>query len=197
MTFEEKSKRVGELGDIMRNPKATAIERAAARIKEHVIFYKYLKFDSTETEKYILPHSDFNNLAASLEADPVFTVTRVKDRDEWEVKLSPIYELNQSLIKANESAVKMNDVTLPENFRVQKKLTGWSLILAGLTVFITLASLIKQCNQDNLTTESQLLLRQQLQVQGDSLRTHQMRLDSLLRAKKEDGKGNDTTKSKL
>lgn len=174
---------MSDLFDRLAEQHQRSIRTAVDRIKTQVINEGYSKFSSTDTH-WGIQHEHYEKVVAIIESDHQFTVKRIGDRQEWQVIKSATYELNQSLIRANDSTEKMNAETLPKNFKVQKSLTLSSIILAGVTVVITLASLIKQCNQDKEATATQVLLWQRLQTQGDSLRTHQMRIDSLSRAKK-------------
>lgn len=129
--------------------------------------------------------------------DYFLNIKREERQDEFLRKQTEsAVSTGESVITTNASIVKMNDVTIPDNFRIQKNLTTISLIFTGLTVVITLASLIKQCSQDKSDTATQLLLRQRLQLQGDSLRIHQTRLDSLSRANKGGANPLDTSKPK-
>jgi hypothetical protein len=104
-------------------------------------------------------------------------ILKLKGRDYIEGYLS---KKKQEEIQASQasSVVKTNQSVISTN--------RWMKILTGLTVVISLTSLIKQCSQENHDAKLLDKFEEQLVVQQLLLKSYQTRIDSMLHYNRRD-----------
>ncbi len=98
----------------------------------------------------------------------------LKELEEYELR-QRVEKLNSSVIETNISIKKMNDTVLPDNFRIQKKLTLASIIVSASSALFVLASIFVSIILSDSKTPKIL----QMQAQElDSLKQIQRQIDS-------------------
>ena len=126
--------------------------------------------------------SEIEKISASLIATGEFERTRRGVEEEYYVFKNPQYQLNESLIKTNNSIRVLNEVILPENFKSQDKFGKRSLILAFISVlFIAITAYLQWSDQKNSELKE---IKLEIEKSGhilDSINTHYKSIDSSLK----------------
>ncbi len=126
--------------------------------------------------------SEIEKVSALLILNGEFERTRRGVEEEYYVYKNPQHELNQSLVKTNESIRILNEKILPENFKSQDKFGKRSLILALISVvFIAITAYVQWNDQKNSELKAIKLEIEKTRKTLDSINIHYKSIDSSLR----------------